>query len=554
MISATLFRFIVPLLVIALVGQNAGAEDAASRKEPPRTTHVTLSGQTSRPLVKSGEHFELVLRVELDEGWHIYGIENVGIAVATQVELEKGPFELAGKLSGPAPNHAPPAGDDIPGYDYYEGTVEFRAPVRVSPSAAAGETALRGKLLYQECTEKSCLLPADQEFAVALTVVEGSATPPTGAVDTPPEEWPPVTVSPPEKQAGGLGNKGFFSFLGLAIAAGILTLLTPCVFPLVPVTISYFLKQATGDRRHTFQLCATYSLGILVSFTALGFLLSVFFSANAARKFAADPILNLVIGILFIVFAFSLFGAFELQLPDAVTRRFNFTGRRGYGGALFLGLTFAVTAFACTAPFASTVIFAAVQGDYFWSLLGLVTYSATMALPFFILGLFPSLLQNMPKSGGWLNAVKVVFGFFELAASFKFLANTDWQWGLHLLSRPLVLSIWVICSLFACLYLLNLFRLTHDSPNGEIGVTRMTFSLAFGALALYMATGLAGSDLPYIDGFLPPKARGARGSDTGSVPVPGTADLWREDLFTEDALAQAQKLGKPLVTGLTAFT
>lgn len=511
---------------------------------------VKASASASKIEVRAGERFQVRLDIEIDQGWHIYGIEDASIGIKTTVKLAKdGSFEIDGGISSdPKPEREPDRSEDIPGYDYYTGKVVFTVPVRAKSSLRPGDAKLKGSFGFQECSDSACLQPSTTEFEIALKVVEGEAPaaverPETGELGGDGDGKPAKggAASQPQTSSGATSvqDLGFLAFLGLAIGAGILTLLTPCVFPLVPVTISYFLKQSSDDRRHTFLLSLVYGLGIMASFTALGLGLTVVFSANAARVFAANAWVNLTIGGLFIFFGFSLLGAFELRLPPSVTNRLSFLGRGGYIGALLLGLTFAVTAFACTAPFASTVILAAVQGEYFWSALGMLIYSGTMALPFFILGLFPSLLTGLPKSGGWLNSVKVVFGFFEFAAAFKFLANVDWQWELGFLTRPLVLSIWVISAAFICLYLLQVFRMPHDTPTESTSVTRTTFALVFGAVAIYLATGLGGKPLPYIDGFLPLGERFGQ---------------WAEDVSIDEGMRLAKEQGKPLAVELTAFT
>jgi len=526
----------------------------------PAEKKVKISASASKTEVRAGEQFGVRIDVSIDDGWHIYGLDDAGIGITTTVELARdGRFAVEGEItSTPQPEREPAKSEDIPGYDYYTGMVTFTVPVRAKTSLTPGETELKGSFGFQECSDTVCLQPSTTEFEIALKVVEGEAPaaverPETGVSDGDPSaKADPVSQPRTSSGATAVQDVGFLAFLGLAIGAGILTLLTPCVFPLVPVTISYFLKQSSDDRRHTFLLSLVYGLGIMASFTALGLGLTVVFSANAAREFAANAWVNLIIGGLFIFFGFSLLGAFELRLPASVTNRLSFLGRGGYLGALLLGLTFAVTAFACTAPFASTVILAAVQGEYFWSVVGMLIYSGTMALPFFILGLFPSLLTGLPKSGGWLNSVKVVFGFFEFAAAFKFLANVDWQWEFGFLTRPLVLSIWVISAAFICLYLLQVFRLPHDTPTESISVTRTTFALLFGAVAIYLATGLGGKPLPYIDGFLPLEQR-----PIFSEESPGTLAThrqWAEDISINEGMELAREQGKPLAVELTAFT
>ena len=539
----------------AFLSQADGAdkkENAADATTEGRVRSAKLSYKIA-PAVKSvrpGEVFELRLDVKLDEGWHIYGTERAGIGIRTAVELTEGAFVTAGLMVSSKKPKTAPATEFSPEYDYYEGDVVFTQPIQIAANSRPGIQQLRGTFHFQECNDNSCLRPSNRDFVADIEVLPASeSAAPVPGSDNPERVNSQKTAGPKD-----VTRVGLIAFLGLALGAGLLTLITPCVFPLIPITISYFLKQSQDSGSSPFSLSLCYGGGIIGSFTGLGFILTVFFSANAARQFAANPIVNLIIGILFVVFAFSLLGAFELRLPASFQQKLNFMGRGGYAGALFLGLTFAVTAFACTAPFASAVLLAASQGEYFWSILGMLAYSGTMAVPFLILGLFPSLMNNLPRSGGWLNAVKVCFGFFELAAAFKFFSNVDWQMGWGILPRSIVLAIWVVCSAFVCLYLLQLFRLTHDMPQDSISVTRVTFALVTGALALWMATGLGGKPLGYLEAFLPPEQFSRRPGDVGNIDAPKKKEQWLANVSFEDGRKIAREQGKPLVLEFTGFT
>ncbi len=532
-----------PLGAFPAQGDGAEKEKQPAEEAGPdgrvRSSKLSYRIEPAAKSVRAGDAFELRVEVKLDAGWHVYGIDRSGVGIKTAVELEDGSFSLAGPLASDQKPKTAAATEFTPAYDYYEGNVLFTQRIQAAAGTKPGTQKLRGTFHFQECNDNSCLRPSKRDFAFDIEVLPAS----DAALPSPATDKPETQKTEGSKD---VAKVGFIAFLGLAFGAGLLTLITPCVFPLIPVTISYFLKQSQDSGSSPFNLSLCYGAGIIGSFTGLGFILTVFFSANAARQFAANPIVNLIIGILFVVFAFSLLGAFDLRLPASLQQKLNFMGKGGYAGALFLGLTFAVTAFACTAPFASAVLLAASQGDYFWSILGMLAYSGTMAVPFFILGLFPSLMKNLPKSGGWMNAVKVSFGFFELAAAFKFFSNVDWQMGWGILPRSIVLSTWVICSAFVCLYLLHLFRLPHDTPQDSISVTRVTFALITGALALWMATGLGGKPLGYLEAFLPP--------EQFSTDAPKEVKQWQKDVSFEEGRKSAREQGKPLVLEFTGFT
>jgi thiol:disulfide interchange protein DsbD len=238
---------------------------------------------------------------------------------------------------------------------------------------------------------------------------------------------------------------------------GFLALLTPCVFPMIPITISFFLKRGEDKNTSPVKGALVYMFGIVMTFTLLGMLLAIFLGASGATQLASNPYVNLFIAALFIYFAFSLFGFYEIDLPQSL-KRFSLQreNSEGYAGILFMALTFTLTSFTCTVAFMGLILVAASQGEWFWPIIGMLIFSLAFASPFFLLALFPHYLTKMPQSGSWLNSVKVIMGFLEIAAAFKFISNTDLVWQWDIFTYEVVLICWAIimalCSLYCRLY------------------------------------------------------------------------------------------------------
>jgi thiol:disulfide interchange protein DsbD len=297
---------------------------------------------------------------------------------------------------------------------------------------------------------------------------------------------------------------------------------------------------------------SVYGVGIIATFTLLGLILAITLGASGANQLAANPWVNLFIGALFTYFALSLFGMYEIQLPASLRQLFqNQEGRGGYIGTLFMAVTFTLTSFTCTVQFVGLLLVAAAQGQWFWPMLGMMIFSAAFALPFFFLALFPQYLARMPKSGGWLNSVKVVMGFLEMAAAFKFFSNTDLVWNWQIFTHISVLAIWAILMFFTGFYLLGKIQLPHDSKVEIVSVPRMMLSIFFLAFALYLSTGLFGRPIHgLIYSYLPPKLS----EEVGMISeMNGGEELqWYTEL--DDAFVEANTIGKNIFVDFTGYT
>ncbi len=336
---------------------------------------------------------------------------------------------------------------------------------------------------------------------------------------------------------------------------GALSLLTPCVFPMMPITVSYFSNHGSGSRRGAVLHAPTYGIGIILTFTALGLALALMFGAGGVNQLAANPWVNLLITAIFFAFAFSLFGAYFIQVPAGLMNRIDSLTRSQEGsrivGALLMGGTFTLTSFTCTAPFVGTLLVMAAQGNWLWPLMGMLAYSTVFALPFFVLALAPQLMSQLPRAGGWMNSVKVVMGFLEIAAAMKFLSNADlvWRWGIF--TREVVLAVWIACGIVVVLYIFGLFRFEHDSKVEHVGALRLATAVTFLAVTIALVPGLFGKRLGELDSFLPPATAELATSGTAQASSGELKWILNDYDAARDQAAREQKLVFIDFTGYT---
>ena len=342
------------------------------------------------------------------------------------------------------------------------------------------------------------------------------------------------------------------SYLWLSMGMGALSLLTPCVFPMVPITVSYFANHSSTSRAGALRKAALYGLGIMLTFIGLGMSLALIFGAAGINKLAANPWVNLSITAIFLGFALSLLGVFFLQVPSGLMNRLyrtsSSTGDSSIVGTLLMGLTFSLTSFTCTAPFVGTLLVLASQGNWRWPLVGMAGFSFVFAVPFFLLALAPQLMTQIPKAGGWMNSVKVVMGFLEIAAAMKFLSNADLIWHWNIFTRPVVLCIWSGCLLMIVAYLLGWFRFDHDSELLHVPGVRVVLALCFLSGSIWLLNGLAGTNLGELEAFLPPIVASSGATATAPIEEPWILN----DL--PKALGEAKAQGRPVFIDFTGYT
>ena len=469
---------------------------------------VPVEAKAEPATVKTGEVFHLVFQYKTRPGWHIYSAN--GKYNPTSWTFDAGvPIERAGTVEEPKTQHKRDEfgeGEDkvVLEYDYLEGDITFRVPVRLTKDAKAGPLKISGRMQGQEC-DNACI-DVDLAFVASVTVSgEGAVAPPPPA----PKSAEPESQDATSEASKEFEAKGFGWLLGIAIVGGLISLVMPCVYPLIPITITFFAKQAGASRAQGLLLSFAYAVGIIVTFTGLGFLLTIILGAQGAQIFASNPWVNLVIAAVFGAFALSLLGLFEFKLPAFVTNMTGSSGpRTGVGGAFTLGLLFSVVTFTCTIPFAGTILAVAASGSHKTAgLVAMFVYSLVMAIPFLFLGLFPSMVKEIPKSGGWLHTMKIAAGLFEVALAAAYIWKADNIWGWGIFDRPVVLSIWIAVSFIMALYLLGLFKVRGDSDTPGIGIGRILSGLAFGSIGFFLVGGLLGRPLGVFGIVLPPETQ-----------------------------------------------
>ena len=428
----------------------------------PLTAHaqnpVTWKAELTPKDLRAGEGGRVIVSATIEDGWYIYAPTTPpGGPNPTTIKLaDGGALEIKGKIAQPKPFVHMDEGFQMETQSYKKG-VSFGLPVVVKADASGAAKATI-KARFQACNSRVCLPPKTVEIPVAFTVAAGAARPDKLKAD---ESVPPQTVvqeaSAPDKAGdkkdekaiapvagssspnGGNGAAGtngaaatagktaapnIFSFVALAFGAGLLAILTPCVFPMIPITVSLFSKQTEGNR---FIGPLAYCGGIIGTFTLIGVAVSVLFGASGLSLFAANPFVNMALATLFIVLALNLFGVFEIIVPASLLNKVQPKGKKtGIVAPLLMGFAFTLTSFTCTVPFVGTTLVSAATAGPLYPAIGMLAFSTAFALPFFLLALFPSYLANLPRSGQWLVSVKAFMGFLELAAALKFLQVADY--------------------------------------------------------------------------------------------------------------------------------
>ena len=492
----------------------------------------------------SEQTFKITFSGKIEDGKHIYGI-NPGIGNPVEVEYS-------------TPVTAGPLQEVTKPQQYKEDLVFFREAVFSQEVTVEPGTDVEGVIIWQACTEDMCGFPEELEFTVTL-----------GASDAAAHQ---TAIGDPEK--GSQDRKGLWALIIEAILWGFAMLLTPCVFPMIPMTVSFFLKGSENAHQGRFKafmyglfivLLYTVPISIIIGLTRL--LGGETVTADIFNWLATHWLPNLIFFIVFMVFAASFFGAFEIVLPSSWQNKSDAnSGKKGLAGVFFMALTLVLVSFSCTGPIVGSVLIKSTQGEFWTPMVTMLAFSVAFALPFTVFALFPQLLKKM-KSGSWLNSVKVVMGFIEVAFGFKFLSVADqtYHWGL--LDREVYLAIWIVVFALLGFYLLGKIRFTHDEPVEKIGVTRLTLAIAVFSFVVYMVPGMFGAPLKALSGYLPPIstqdfviANYAEGQVAGSAAsTPGESNRYGLKIahnlpgwFTlDEALAAAKVSGKPVFVDVT---
>ena len=467
---------------------------------------------------------------------------------------------------------------------FYENTVTFEQRFKITDSPYK----LEGFVFFMSCNDGMCTPPTRYEFTITGeadiaakedTPADAATTPaaPAATADSETPADPAATVdslaaaAPAPVSTEGLwtpvidkleafsngATKGddsgrahsWWYILIAGFIAGLVALITPCVWPMIPMTVSFFLKR-TKDRNKSIKDAVTYGISIIVIYVGLGLLITVIFGASALNSLATNAVFNIIFFLLLVVFALSFFGAFELTLPESWTTKLDAKADATTGllSIFFMAFTLCLVSFSCTGPIIGTLLVeAATSGSMLYPAIGMFGFALALSLPFTLFAMFPSMLQSMPSSGGWLNMVKVVLGFCELALAFKFLSVADLAYGWRILDRETFLCLWIVIFALCGMYLLGWIRLPHDDdpdPSERVSVTQLMLALVCFSFSMYMVPGLWGAPCKAISAFAPPMS---------------TQDfkLGEDAIVTyhsyEEGMEAAQRAGKPVLVDFSGF-
>lgn len=545
----------------------------------------------SKSTVKVGEELELIMTSKIQKDWYMYSSdfsEDVGPVVA-RIEFAKDPsYQLVGKIK-PVGSHK--HFDDVFGGEVstFVGKAEFRQRVKI----LAPNPKIKATIEFQECSQITgmCVLFEDdfdfkgfkvEGAAAKETAVKEEATvKPAATVETPSttdtvaQQTSPDTTKSAAPGASikgsvsGYNSGSLWSFLIFAFLGGLVAVVTPCVFPMLPMTVTFFTKRSE-TRAQAISRAVTFGSSIIGIYASLGLVFAVFgLGADFGNWLSTHWVPNILFFVIFVVFAASFLGMFEITLPHRFVNSVDSKSNMGsFLGVFFMAFTLVLVSFSCTGPIVGSLLIEAVGGNFVKPLLGMAAFGFGLAAPFTLFAIFPSWIQNLPKSGGWLNSVKVVLGFLELAFAFKFLSIPDQTYHWHLLDREVYIAIWVVIFFLMGLYLIGKIRFSHDSEFTHIGVPRLMLAIATFTFVLYLLPGLFGAPLKALSGYLPPQETldfdlsKSKGSAAHDQPANDLGEVRFKELFKlphelngffdyKQALAYAKKVNKPIFIDFT---
>lgn len=471
----------------------------------------------------SSDEFELNFTAKIEKNWHLYSqYIPEGGPIPTTFTFEPSPnYKLIGKTIEPKPHKMFDRNFEME-VQYFDGQAVFKQRIK---SLTQQSFNVRGTVEFMACDDSRCIPPVEVDFDFALSAspesdqaivgIQNTETTPKENVDsstasiakmynsTPLTDTSTLSASPLKEEAESSGLWVFFwiSFLG-----GLVAILTPCVFPMIPMTVSFFMHDEENKKKARRQ-AFIYGLSIILIYTIVGTIVALTLGPNFANFLSTHWLPNLFFFIIFMVFAASFFGAFELTLPSWMVNKADQNAEKGgFLGPFFMAFTLVLVSFSCTAPIVGTILVASASGEILKPIIGMVGFGLAFALPFTLFALFPSWLSSLPKSGGWLNSVKVVLGFIEVAFGLKFLSVADqtYHWGI--LDREIYIAIWIVVFTLMGFYLLGKIRFKHDDEVHHIGVGRLTLVIATFSFVIYLLPGMWGAPLKALSGYLPPQS------------------------------------------------
>ena len=522
--------------------------------------------------------FDLVITATIEKGWHVYSqfIEDGGPIPTSFKFTPSKAYKLKGAVSElPKAVSAFDKNFDMQ-ISWHKDKVDFRQRIILN----VPKTTVSGMLEFMVCNDQKCLPPAEVEFQIpvlggdrasailpdagdSLLSSEGdSAESIQPAAQTIPANKNQVISAP--DTGGSLWGIFLAGFIG-----GLAAFFMPCIYPMIPLTVSFFTKKS-GSRAKGIQSAIIYGLSIILVYVGLGLLITLIFGASALNEAASSATFNLLFFVALIVFGISFLGAFEITLPSSLVNKMDEkSNQNGFVGLFFMAFTLALVSFSCTGPIIGTLLVDAVsKGSYLGPAIGMLGFSSALAIPFTLFAIFPSWLKEMPKSGGWLNTVKVSLGFLEIALAFKFLSNVDLAYHWNIFNRDIFLVIWIVVFGAWGLYLLGKIRLSHDNEIGFLSLPRLFFAMFVLGFTIYMIPGLWGAPLKPLSAWLPPQTTqdfDLYSSKTSTSADTETAGKKYAGLFHaphgldafydyEQGLAYAKTVNKPILIDFTGWS
>lgn len=570
-------RLGVLLLPLALLLTSLGAKAQIIRDAVSWSHSVEDKSPTEKVIVFSAT---------IKGDWHLYGTDlPSGGPTPTSLIVDKiAGAQLVGKLTA----SKKPIEKHDPNFDmmlrFYSGQVSFRQTLRITDPKAF---AFSGAIRYMVCNDEQCLPPTNWDFTIALKelgkvaaapaaeqteakaevaptaeaaqpltadsvqqAADSAAVAPAEPSDAASALWTPVVseLKAYGDRALSGADSGLLMLFFAGFVGGLVALVTPCVWPMIPMTVSFFLKRSK-DRKKGIRDAAIYGLAIIVIYLVLGLSVSALFGADALNNLATNAYFNIFFFLLLVVFAASFFGAFEIVLPASWTTKMDQKADSATGlvSIFFMAFTLALVSFSCTGPIIGTLLVQAATSSsgFLAPAVGMFGFALALALPFTLFAIFPGLLQSMPKSGGWMNSVKVVLAFIELALALKFLSIADLAYGWHILDREVFLSLWIVIFILLGLYLLGKLRFPHDSPQEKTPIPALFLAIVSLSFAVYMMPGLIGAPLRAISAFAPP----LKTQDL---------NLYKNEVHAqfddyETGMAYARQVGKPVIIDFSGY-
>ena len=482
---------------------------------------------------KDGNHYQLIFHLKIKEGWHIYALKpgGDGTLISPSFTFNKA---TGLRLIGNVKEKGKLITENMVGIDgavnMYKRKVDY-----IQEAEITGTPKITGKYGYQVCNDNMCLPPktkpftftvADNKTSDATAPVIDSTTAhaavPAPAADTATKQVAAINTNSnsnttttktntPPASSDNKQNKSLLWLFLAALGGGIAAVLTPCVYSMIPITVSFFTKRSK-TRQEGIKNAFYYSLSIIIIFTILGVLISAIFGSNALNNLSTNWIANLFFFAVFVIFGISFLGAFEIALPSSWTSKTDSkAGTGSFGGIFFMALTLAIVSFSCTGPIVGPLLVLAGRGGLLGPTIGMLGFSIGLALPFALFAIFPGMLNKLASSGGWLNQVKVTLGFVELALALKFLSNADLSRGWRLLDREVFIAIWIVLAILLGIYLLGKLKLSHDDANVKnlygqeyVSIFKLFLAIVCFSFAVYLLPGMWGAPLNAMSQFVPP--------------------------------------------------